>query len=177
MNTEFDDDLFDAKQHALTAEQPAEVLEPGLGHFDKWVFPAIRNMGVNTTTADLMGVQPLDGPVGQLLHLGIDWGTSPKPEDEYTWYDMDGRRIPKPIRFSTVHDSLLIEMPQKELMRSGYRQALEFAKRFNRRLDERLSEQISELFNDRYDAAALAAHYYRLIGVDHVGQPEAQVGS
>lgn len=52
-----------------------EITRTGsLGTFDKWIFPVIANMSENDVIDQLVAVQPMAGPVSQIVYLDIVTG-------------------------------------------------------------------------------------------------------
>jgi hypothetical protein len=45
-----------------------------LGTFDKWIFPVIANMSENDVIDQLVAVQPMAGPVSQIVYMDIVTG-------------------------------------------------------------------------------------------------------
>jgi hypothetical protein len=50
-----------------------------LGTFDKWIFPVIANMSENDVIDQLVALQPMAGPVSQIVYMDIVTGKSQRP--------------------------------------------------------------------------------------------------
>jgi hypothetical protein len=54
-----------------------------LGTFDKWIFPVIANMSENDVIDQLVAVQPMAGPVSQIVYMDIVTGRRKGPHPRW----------------------------------------------------------------------------------------------
>lgn len=47
---------------------------PGLGPFDRWIFPVIANMSETDVIDQLITIQPMSVPSGELLYMDLKYG-------------------------------------------------------------------------------------------------------
>ena len=110
IDSECDDERRSIK-HPPEPKKPSMPVEEQLGKFDKWIFPAIKNMapGEDIISA-LVSVQPMTAPTDAVIHFMTPAEVAESDNREKAWLDLINRLLkPHEVLKQYVYGGILSE--------------------------------------------------------------------